>query len=85
MENTSFMDCQPFPNTRIFASARKVGRGQFAGYYQGRVATSEVNGWGKAHVSSFASQCYRTSRADALADATRAMNEAALSGYVPSF
>jgi hypothetical protein len=79
------MDCQPFPNTRIFASARKIGRGAMAGCYLGRVETSEVNGWGKAYISRFTSQCFRTSRADALADATRAMNEAALSGYVPPF
>ncbi len=87
MKRRQYRDCIAFPNTRIFSSAHKIGRGEFAGYYRGRVVTSERNGygWGKDCNSSFDSDVIRLTRADALADALAAMNEAAQSGYVPPF
>lgn len=85
MKGAQYLDCAAFPNTRIFASAHKIGRGEFAGYYRGRVVTIERNGWGRDYKSTFNSAVVRLTRADALADSVAAMNEAAQSGYVPAF
>lgn len=75
--------CKPFPNTTIHASARRIGRGEFAGFYRATIRTVEHGAW-RPYVSRFRSDCIRTSRADAMADAIAAMNEAAATGYVPS-
>ena len=85
MKGGQYRECVAFPNARIFSSARKIGRGEFAGYYRGRIVTSERNGWGKDYNSTFDSDRIRLTRADALADALAAMNEAAQYGYVPVF
>lgn len=83
----AYLDCTPFPATRIFWTARKIGRGPLAGAYVGVVTTVESNNWTPAswtrgrHVSAV----HRTTRADAMADATTAAREAARTGYVPTF
>lgn len=81
------LDCKPFPNTRIHWTARKVGRGPFAGSYRGVVTTVESNNWSPASWTRgrFVSDCHRATRADAMADAAKAAQEAASTGYVPSF
>jgi hypothetical protein len=75
--------CERFPNTWIHASARRIGRGEFAGQYRATIRTIEYGAW-RPYVSRFSCQIVRTSRADAMADALAAMNEAAASGYVPA-
>lgn len=83
----AYLDCDPFPNTRVFWSTRKVGRGPLAGSYVGVVRTVESNNWSPASWTRarFVSTVNRATRADALADAETAAREVARTGYVPAF
>jgi len=82
MTANSYLDCVPFPNARIFWTARKIGDG-----YHGVVTTSEASNWSPASWARgrVVSTVTRTTRADALADAEAAAREAARTGYVPPF
>ena len=75
-------DCVPFPNTRIFWTARKMRDG-----FRGVVTTVEASAWAPASWARgrFVSDIARPTRADAIQDAEGAALEAARTGYVPTF
>ena len=75
-------DCVPFPNTRIFWTARKTRDG-----FRGVVTTVEASAWAPASWARgrFVSDVTRPTRADAIKDAEGAALEAARTGYVPTF
>ena len=75
--------CEPFPNTMVFASARKIGRGAKAGSYRAIVRTVERSAWTAPCVSTFKSFAAFVNRCDALEIAADAAREAAATGYVP--
>jgi hypothetical protein len=76
------IDCTPFPNTRVFWTARKTRDG-----FRGVVTTVEVSAWSPSSWARgrFVSDITRPSRADAIQDAETAAREAARTGYVPTF
>lgn len=81
---TDCLDCEPFPNARIFWRARKVAG---VNAWRGVVESVEANAWSPASWPRhrYMSDVARLTRADALADAKAAAREAARTGFVPSF
>lgn len=77
--------CEPFQNTTIHASARRIGRGPLAGAYRGYIRTVERSAWLTPCRNTYASAIARPTRELALADADAAAQEAARTGYVPAF
>lgn len=78
------MVCAKYPNTVIYAGARKIGQGEFAGAYRAIIRTVETSAWTRPHVSRFRCDVVRTSRADAMADAMAGQEAAVSTGYVPA-
>lgn len=78
------LQCAPFPNTYIMASARRIGTGALAGAYRGTVRTIEHNAWSTPCVNAWRCDLTRASAADAMRDATQAALEAQRTGYVPA-
>jgi hypothetical protein len=79
------MVCAKFPNTTIISGARKIGRGEFRGYYRGWVRTIERSAWLTPCINTFHSDAVSVTREDALHGAEIAAKEAAATGYVPAF
>ena len=75
MANTIQNDA--FPNTTVHYTARKIGRGYFAGYYSSHVRTVERSAWLAPCVSDWRGDVISGTRADALAWAEKAALEAA--------
>ncbi len=82
---TDSIQCAPFPNATVFASARKISRGSLAGGYRARVATVERSAWTAPCCYSKRSAGAFVTKADAMAAAIKAAEEAAATGFVPDF